>query len=416
MNGPSDQSAPDTSMLNMFSNAFTENPFPLFSQIRALGAVVPLPLPFEDSPNGAWMVTRLEEAVQILKDHRRFTIDAMAAETDNRLRVFGSVASGGSDKPELSARSLISVDEPDHKRLRAAVSKAFTPRYIQSLRPRIQHMADELLDAVQEQGRMDLVHDYAYPLPINVICEMLGVPTEHREQIRDVSRLLVSGSTSDTRVAQEQMFMAYVAQLIAGKRQRPGDDLISQLFQMEGEGDSLSEIETLAMIGLLIFAGHETTSNLIGIGTLMLLDHPDQLEKLKADLSLVPPAVEELLRFHGPVTMAIPRFATEDAEVSGQHIKKGDLLIISLLSVNRDETEFMQAEDLDIARQINRHIAFGQGIHTCLGAPLARLEGDIAFTTLLRRMPGLRLDAPRETIGWRPSGNLRGLTTLPVAF
>jgi cytochrome P450 len=172
----------------------------------------------------------------------------------------------------------------------------------------------------------------------------------------------------------------------------------------------------LSMITLLIFAGHETTSNLIGIGTLTLLDHPDQLEQLKADLSLVPSAVEELLRFNGPVFTGAPRFATEDLELAGQPIKKGDVLMIALSSANRDEAQFTQPDELDIARQLNRHIAFGQGIHICLGAPLARLEGEIAFTTLLRRMPALHLGVPRESITWRISSNVRGLTALPVAF
>jgi len=167
------------------------------------------------------------------------------------------------------------------------------------------------------------------------------------------------------------------------------------------------------MISLLIFAGHETTSNLIGIGSLMLLDHPDQLEKLKTDLSLVPTAVEELLRFSGSVVTPFPRFAAEDLEIGGQHIQKGDLLIVALASANRDEAQFTEPEELDIARRLNRHIAFGQGMHVCLGAPLARLEGDIAFTTLLRRMPNLRLNVPRDNITWRIGGNLRGVTSLP---
>jgi cytochrome P450 len=170
------------------------------------------------------------------------------------------------------------------------------------------------------------------------------------------------------------------------------------------------------MITLLIFAGHETTSNLLGIGTLMLLDHPEQLEKLKADLSLVPSAVEEMLRFNGPVTIAAPRFAIEDVEVGGHRIGKGDMLILALISANRDGAQFAQPDEMDITRAVNRHVAFGQGIHICLGAPLARLEGDIAFTRLLERMPNLRLAVPRESITWRVSSNLRGVTALPVAF
>ena len=203
---------------------------------------------------------------------------------------------------------------------------------------------------------------------------------------------------------------------MADKRQHPGDDLISQLIAIEEEGDRLSETELLSMITLLIFAGHETTSNLIATGTLMLLDHPAQLEQLKADLSLVPSAVEELLRFNGPATIAGPRFATEDIEIAGQQIKQGDMLFPVLGSANRDESQFTQPEELEIARTLNRHLAFGHGIYTCLGAPLARLEGDIAFTTLLKRMPNLRLSVPRESITWNFSLNSRSLAALPVAF
>jgi cytochrome P450 len=317
---------------------------------------------------------------------------------------------------------MLSVDEPGHRRLRSLVSKAFTPRYIESLRPRIQEIADELLDEVQEQGQMDLVESYAFPLPINVISEMLGVPKADRPQIHIWSETIATGDrfveagASEERLANLRAFKAYVMQLVAEKRKHPQNDLVSQLIAIEEEGNQLSEPELLSMITLLIFAGHETTSNLIGIGTLMLLDHPDQLAKLKADLSLVSSTVEELLRFNGPVIMPVPRFATEDIELAGQHIKKGDLLITALISANRDEKQFTDPDELDIARTLNRHIAFGQGIHVCLGAPLARLEGNIAFTTLFRRMPNLRLSVPRESITWRISANLRGLTALPVSF
>ena len=300
------------------------------------------------------------------------------------------------------------------------VSKAFTPRYIASLRPRVQLMADELLDRVQAQGQMDLVADYAFLLPINVISEMLGVPHADRDQVQVWSEALGHGLGLGRRdegvTASMRAFGEYTAHLVAGKRQHLGEDLISQMITIEEEGDRLSETELRSMITLLIFAGHETTSNLIATGTLMLLDHPAQLEKLKADLSLVPAAVEELLRFNGPATTSGPRFATEDIEFAGQQIKQGDLLFPVLISANHDETQFTQPDELDIARTLSRHLAFGQGIHTCLGAPLARLEGDIAFTNLLKRMPNLRLNIPRERITWHVSLNSWSLAALPVAF
>jgi cytochrome P450 len=315
---------------------------------------------------------------------------------------------------------MLSVDDPDHRRLRLLVSKAFTPRYIEGLRPRVQEIADELLDRVQAQGEMELVKDYAFPLPINVIAEMLGVPEKDWAHIRTWSQALAHGLGVGKRDpgVEENMraFGEYTARLVAEKRQHPGDDLISQMIAIEEEGDRLSEAELLSTITLLIFAGHETTSNLIATGTLMLLDRPDQLEKLKADLSLVPAAVEELLRFNGPATIAGPRYATEDIELAGQQIKRGDVIFPILLSANHDERQFTQPEELEIARTLERHLAFGHGIHTCLGAPLARLEGSIAFSTLLRRMPNLRLSVPRENITWHFALNSRSLAALPVAF
>jgi len=388
--------------------------------MRAMGAVVPLPFSLGGDDRLAWMVTRIEEAVRILKDHAHFTVDPRSIGAEE---LFRQNVADASDTPAFFASSsMVFVDEPDHRRLRGLVSKAFTPRYMEGLRPRVQQIADELLDRVADQGHMDLVKDYAFPLPINVISEMLGVPEKDRPQIRVWSQALVTvtgmgvAGRDERTMVHVQAFASYALQLVAEKRLHPADDLISQLIAIEEEGDRLSEAELLSMITLLIFAGHETTSNLIGIGTLTLLDHPDQLEKLKADLRLVPSAVEELLRFNGPVTMPVPRFAREETELAGQHIKQGDLLIIALISANRDETQCTQPDEMDIARTLNRHIAFGQGIHACLGAPLARLEGDIAFTTLLGRLPNLRLSVPRESITWRVSSNLRGLTALPVAF
>jgi len=415
MSNQSDHTSAEAFSSRFFSGEFSANPFPLFTQMRSMGTIVPVPLPYGQGTHQAWMVTQWKEAVHVLKDHKRFTVDASSVNAD---RFFRRRAEGPSEGPGIFGRSMISVDEPDHMRLRGLVSKAFTPKYIQSLRPNIQQIADELLDKVQDQGSMDMVDDFAYPLPINVISDMLGVPLKKREQIREWSKSLTDGRglREQERMTKVREFSSYVVQLVADKRQSPQDDLISQLIQIEEAGDRLDEAELLSMVGLLIFAGHETTSNLIGIGTLMLLDHPEQLEKLKADLSLVPAAVEELLRFNGPVLTPAPRFATEDSELGGQHIHKGDLIIVALASADRDETQFTQPDELDIARRLNHHIAFGQGIHICLGAPLARLEGEIAFTTLLQRMPNLRLNAPRDTITWRGGGTLRGLTALPVAF
>ncbi|ULL16936.1 cytochrome P450 [Paenibacillus sp. H1-7] len=417
---PSDHSISEQGAFNLFSEESVKNPFPLFAQMRAMGSVIPIPNPMGGTGQ-AWMILRMEEAMQVLKDHARFTVDPTTIDGNNDIRA------GLADKADPSApptfftgKSMLFVDEPDHRRLRVLVSKAFTPKFMEGLRPRVQEIADELLDRVQARGEMDIVKDYAYPLPINVISEMLGVPQADREQIHVWSGALARGlgfGKQEPEVAEHlRAFGMYTAKLVADKRQHPADDLISQLIAIEEEGDRLNEEELISMISLLIFAGHETTSNLIATGTLMLLDHPEQLERLTKDLSLVPSAVEELLRFNGPATASGPRFATEDTELAGQRIKKGDMVIPLLKSANRDEHQFSQPEELDITRTMNRHLAFGYGIHMCLGAPLARVEADVAFTTLLRRMPNLRLSIPRDNVAWHFALSSQGLASLPVTF
>lgn len=420
MNIP-DQAASEKSAFSLFGGESAEptrNLFPSLALLRSMGAIVPMPFPLAGTDRQVWAVTRMEDVVQVLKDHTHFTVDSHSIGVNHLMGQ--STAETASTPTFFTAKSMLTVDDPDHRRLRRLVSKAFTPRYIESLRPRVQQIADELLDQVQDRGQMDLVADYAFDLPINVISEMLGVPYADRGQVRVWSGALAHGLGLERRdegvMASMQAFGEYTMRLVAEKRQHPADDLISQLIAIEEEGDRLSEAELNAMITLLIFAGHETTSSLIATGTLMLLDHPEQLEKLKADLSLVPAAVEELLRFNGPATTAGPRFATEDIEFGGQQIKRGDMIFPILVSANHDERQFTQPDELEIARTLDRHLAFGYGIHTCLGAPLARLEGDIAFTTLFKRMPNLRLSVPRENITWRVNLNSWTLTALPVAF
>src|SRR6266700_1461546 len=419
-----DQTVPEKAMFSLFSGDNAElvaNPFALFAQMRSVGAVMPLPFSLAGTDRQTWVVTRMEEAVQILKDHAHFTVDPRPIGVNSPLGHNNAGTANTSDTPTFfTAKTMLTVDEPDHRRLRLLVSKAFTPRYIEGLRPRVQEIADELLDRVQAQGQMDFVEDYAFVLPINVISEMLGVPHADRPQVRVWSEALGHGlgpGRSDPGVqANMRAFGAYTAQLVADKRLHPGEDLISQMIAIEEEGDRLSEAELLSTITLLIFAGHETTSNLLATGTLMLLDRPAQLEQLKADLSLVPAAVEELLRFNGPATTAGPRFATADIEIAGQQIKRGDMLFPVLMSANHDETQFTEPDELEIARTLSRHLGFGQGIHMCLGMPLARLEAAIAFTTLLKRMPNLRLSVPRESITWHVNLNSWSLAALPVAF
>lgn len=318
----------------------------------------------------------------------------------------------------INMPNMLTVDPPDHTRLRRLVSKAFTPHMIEELHPRIQQIADELLDAVQEQGKMDLVSDFAYPLPITVISEMLGIPVAERSQFREWTRTLGQASLdpkqSDKVVATLNEFIQYIKLLIAEKRKNPGNDVISSLVQAYDEGDQLSENELLSTIWLLISAGHETTFNVIANGTLALLQHPDQMRLLQNDSSLVPSAVEELLRFAGPVLLG-SRIAGEDIVLHGQTIRKGEMIVITLNGANFDPHKFANPGTLNITREENEHLTFGKGIHHCLGAPLARLEGQIAFRTLLRRLPNLRLAVDPEELTYNKD-SMRSLASLPVLF
>lgn len=301
------------------------------------------------------------------------------------------------------------------------MSKAFTPRLVEGLRGRIQAIADSLLDAVQGRGEMDLVADYAFPLPIIVIAEMLGVPAEDRYRIRDWSNAIIDGlPTKDALEGKRAMiteFKEYLLAMVEERRTAPREDLLSKLVHVEEEGaGKLNEKELISMVYLLLVAGHETTVNLIANGVLALLTHPDELAKLRADPSLMKSAIEELLRYDSPVEMATFRFTREDVELGGTVIPKGHAVLVVLGSANRDPDLTPSPEALDLAREPNRHIAFGLGPHYCMGAPLARLEGQIAIGTLLRRMPDLALKVPQESLVMRQSLIVRGPVALPVSF
>jgi cytochrome P450 len=290
---------------------------------------------------------------------------------------------------------------------------------IEQLRPRIQQIADALLDGVQEQGQMELIADFAFPLPITVISEMLGIPVADRRQFRTWSQIIVTGTAGpepEKALAALEAFVQYIKTLLANKRAHPGLDLTSGMVEAEERGDRLSETELISTIFLLIVAGHETTVNLIGNGMLELFEHPEQMRRLCADPSLIPSAIEELLRYTAPVSMSSPRWASEDVPLHDQVIRKGEMVFVSLIGADTDPHQFPDPEVLDISRQENQHVAFGKGLHFCLGAPLARLEGQIAIGTLLQRLPHLRLAGESEQLTWTQSPILRGLTRLPVAF
>ncbi|MFF4418840.1 cytochrome P450 [Streptosporangium sp. NPDC001559] len=321
----------------------------------------------------------------------------------------------------ILAGNMLDSDPPDHTRLRRLVSKAFTPRRIEALRPRVQKIADDLVDAMLPRGGADLLDDFAFPLPITVICELLGVPVEDRDAFRDWSGTLVGPALNEEQVRHRDEVNlavgAYFTAIIAERRAAPRDDLVSALVLARDDDELLDDQELLAGLTLLLIAGHETTVNLIGNGMLALLTAPEQLKLLRERPELLPSAVEEFLRHDGPVERATFRFATEDLELAGVHIPKGSVVHILLGAVNRDPEVFHCPDVLDITRADNRHVAFGHGIHFCLGAPLARLEASIAFGTLLERLPGIELDCDPAEIRWNLSGSLiRGLRTLPVRF
>jgi cytochrome P450 len=319
------------------------------------------------------------------------------------------------------SRPFLSLDPPDHTRLRAIVNKAFTPRVVENLRPRVRQIVDDLLDAAEKRGAMDVIEDVAYPLPVNVICEMMGVPAEDNVTFRawsaEVARSLDPEDVipQDVREKRERVFdqfRNYFSNLIEQKRARPGDDLLTALIQAEDAGDRLTHDELLATCILLLIAGHETTVNLVGNGMLALLRHPDQFALLRSDPSLIKTAIEELLRFDPPVQFT-SRIALEEMTLEGgAHLDKYQQAVILLAAANRDPAQFSDPDRLDITREDNRHLAFGLGIHFCLGAPLARVEGQIAIGEMVRRFPNMRLAV--EQPPYKEQITLRGLAELPV--
>jgi pimeloyl-[acyl-carrier protein] synthase len=316
---------------------------------------------------------------------------------------------------------MLYSDPPQHTRLRALVTAAFTPRIVERLRPTIQRMVDEMLDAVERAGRMDVVADLAYPLPTGVISELIGLPPGDRDLVKGWSDDIAAGFflvlTRDTpalvqRACDSQNELArYIKNLAVFRRRHPADDLLSGLVAAQADGSVLSEEELLATCVLLLFAGHETTTNLIANGVLALLEHPAELQRLRADSALLPSAIEELIRYDGPV-QATARRATANLELHGSSIQPGEFLLLVLGAANRDPDQFQNPDGLDLGRRDNRHLGFGHGIHFCLSAPLARLEGQLATGSVLRRFPRLRLGI--ESPVRKPDFFLRGLSSLPV--
>jgi cytochrome P450 len=409
--GPEGIVAPD-----LASPAFKANPYPFYARLRAEAPVWRATL---RDRRTAWLVTRYEDVARMLKDDT-FAKDKLNAMDPEQRSKTPWVP--GFLKP--LERNMLDLDDPDHVRLRALVSRAFTPRLIERLRGRIESLCEELLDAMERErkrkGGTDLVAGYALPLPATVIAELLGVPAEDHAKFHRWSNRLVSVSSGRDMLRAlpaALSFVRYLRNLVERHRADPEDDLITALIRAEEAGDTLSEDELLAMAFLLLVAGHETTVNLVASGTLALLEHPEQTERLRREPSLVKPAVEELLRYTSPVELATERYARQDTEIGGRRIPRGGLVLAVLGSANRDERHFEDPDALDLARDPNRHLAFGRGgVHHCLGAPLARMEGQIALNALLRRFPGARLAMAPETLRWRRGLFLRGLERLPLVL
>ncbi len=387
--------------------AFRTNPYPTYAAMRADKPIMRLP------SYGAytWVVTGYKEARKILSDHKRFVKDYNNTLTQTQRRQRNM-----NDLYYFLYHNMLSVDGADHTRLRTLVSKAFTNRHVQALAPNIQQIADDLIDAFPAKGPVDLVDAYAFPLPITVIAELLGIPPADRERFRVWSNAFIGDYTGGDYVQEMMAFAHYIGEIVAERRANPQDDLISTLTQAEEAGDRLSMPELYSMIALLIVAGHETTVNLIINGTLALLEHPAQMRQLQRNPALIENAIEEFLRYDGPVERATERYAAEDVKISGETIRRGASVIVILGAANHDPTQFNHADQFDISRKNNKHIGFGYGVHYCVGAPLARLEGRIAINTLLQRVHGLTLARPAKELPQRDNNVVRDPKRLPVAY
>ena len=390
-----------------------DNPFPLFEQVRARGPVHRVTLA---DGHDAWLVVRHAEARAALNDPR-ISKDMQAA-----LAASGSVVAEGLPGPAF-ARHMLVVDPPDHTRLRRLVAAAFSVRRVEALQGHVQKIVDDMLDAIAARGadaEVDLIEAFAFPLPFTVICELLGVPEAGRASFGHALVAMLVPTRNDEEYARAKVasdtVVAFLGNLVAEKRRDPDDALVSALIDARDGDERLSERELLSTIFQLIIAGHDTTSSLIGNGVVALLTHPQQLARLRAEPALMANAVEELIRWDAPVPHSTFRYALEPIELGGVTIPAGAQVIINLAAANRDAAHFQAPDVLDLDRADSRHLGFGHGIHFCLGAPLARMEGQIALGALIRRFPELRLAVPVGQLHWDHGDGLvlRGLTNLPV--
>ncbi|NJQ02763.1 cytochrome P450 family protein [Streptomyces zingiberis] len=410
----------------LFGKEFADDPYPAYAWLREHSPVHRTTLP---SGVEAWLVTRYADARQALADARLSKNPAHHSETAHAKGKVGIPGERGADL----MTHLLNIDPPDHTRLRRLVAKAFTPRRVAAFEPRVRELTDRLIDGFAARGEADLIHDFAFPLPIFAICDLLGVPREDQDDFRDWAGMMMRHSGPGGRAPRGgvgrsvRKMRDYLGELIHRKRAAlgpvadPDEDLISGLIRASDHGEHLTESEAAAMAFILLFAGFETTVNLIGNGVYALLRDPGQRTRLQRSLAdgeteLLATGVEELLRWDGPVELATWRFATEPLTVGGRRIAAGDPVLVVLAAADRDPERFPDPDTLDLARTDNQHLGYGHGIHYCLGAPLARLEARTALATLLRRLPDLALAADPAELRWRGGLIMRGLRTLPVSF
>ncbi len=410
----------------LFTWEFASDPYPAYAWLRTHAPVHRTALP---SGVDAWLVTRYTDARQALADARLSKNPRHHSEAAHGK---GKVGIPGERSANLMTH-LLNIDPPDHTRLRRLVAKAFTPRRVAAFAPRVQELTDSLIDDMiakqpgAETGAADLIHEFAFPLPIYAICDLLGVPREDQDDFRDWAGMMIrhGGGPRGGVARSVKKMRGYLAELIHRKRESLGDeadeDLISGLIRASDHGEHLSENEVAAMAFILLFAGFETTVNLIGNGTYALLRNPAQRELLQksmeaGDTELLATGIEELLRYDGPVELATWRFATQELTLGGQRIAEGDPVLVVLAAADRDPERFPEPDTLDLTRRDNQHLGYGHGIHYCLGAPLARLEGQTALATLLTRLPDIRLAAEPDDLRWRGGLIMRGLRSLPVEF
>ena len=396
----------------LYTDEFAADPYPALAHLRANSPVCPVSSPRFDS----YLITRYDDAKAALTDPR--LSKDLYGPGQHYLRIFGPNSEGLN-------KNMLNADPPEHSRLRRITSRAFAPRRIEALRPRVEQIVTDLLDKVVPQGQCDLMRDFAIPLPLMVISDLLGIPESDHDQVLTWTQVIRESGSSGrppeverAAVQEAQLHLhQYLTAVVRAKREQPSDDMIGALIEACDQEGQLSERELVSTTFLLLFAGHQTTADFIGNAVVALLTHPDQLDRLRAAPELLPTAIEELLRFDGPLPVASPRIATEDLEYRGVRIPEGSIVGVAINAANHDPEHFDDPDRLDVSRERGPHLGFGHGVHYCLGVSLARMEAQIGLGELLRRLPGLQLGVPVEELRRLPAASpFRGLIELPVRF